>query len=482
MLEFSFFQIWSYQVLSALCTKIIHFGAYGKRIGGSMELSEKENEKLHQKLKIIHWLESLRWADEDKIKKDFETSFYHNKSFFLNEDGSVKNAEAILLTHYLVYICDRQMDYRYVFKAGGYTVSWLVEDFLNNLKSIIEDKKSIRDKIVSLFKIHTNIEKREKKKKKENETQEKYSYFLRADLDENADENENIKTFFKNYNENKRVDYKDEVRFSSRFMVIDILCMYKTLLKLCEKYDGSFEEFLNKAVSGDKSLYSLAKEFYKLTYSYATNKIKIKNDDIDNLFDEFNKLDSKDEFDQYKSKRIWCLARDFIYHPVFKECFKTLVGDKIFENCKNNIKSLELPGDVWNNNLTFAKCFWLGNKGADIKKDDKEKVKYISNSSKYVRERYNKMYPSENDSNSPDHWIPKDFDITFNFVPQMCSQDKCSNCPLNNEEKDSNDILGEFCHEQKDKLCSFVLYAIGIEHKCPGKEKCEMINIIHRSK
>ena len=66
-------------------------------------------EKIEKKLKIIAWLENLRWECAKKNQYDLIKYYCNDGLFnFVGDDTSSEAAEAILLTHYLVYICDRQ--------------------------------------------------------------------------------------------------------------------------------------------------------------------------------------------------------------------------------------------------------------------------------------------------------------------------------------------------------------------------------------
>jgi len=96
---------------------------------------------IKNKLKIIAWLENLRWENQKIDENDIVYGYYCNDGLFEPKNLDVEEikkdtAEAILLTHYLVYICDRQMPYEDIFKAGGYTISALVKNFIGQRKGI----------------------------------------------------------------------------------------------------------------------------------------------------------------------------------------------------------------------------------------------------------------------------------------------------------------------------------------------------------
>ena len=73
---------------------------------------------------IIKTLDDWRWLQERDIYKyeistySFDTDFNNCK----NEEEKRELAINILLAHHLVYICDRQMDFRFIFYFGGYVI------------------------------------------------------------------------------------------------------------------------------------------------------------------------------------------------------------------------------------------------------------------------------------------------------------------------------------------------------------------------
>ena len=292
-------------------------------------------------------------------------------------------------------------------------------------------------------------------------------------------------------------------------MLQDIACMYKTLLYLNnifeyknenenekikriitnKTYNGLFSAFLeehsnciceyneNKSKNNNVSIIKeqsngLAEALFELTYQCIP---KITSGDIkDNIFDSISeKLQKKEEKDKkdnnytleknrYSLKRMWCIIRDFITHPVFSECFKIIIDKTNFDklNNKTEYAKIELPGDVWNNNSKFALCFWGDNNA--------------TKSSGFVRQMY--------DNSNQDEWggcLPIHFDITFNFVPRMCEEDKCDICPLAQyshyteiKDKYASKWYENIC-KTKDKYCTLALCATGIKHKCD--ETCKIL-------
>ena len=409
--------------------------------------------KLKQKIKFISCLDNIRWNDANKEKYNFEISFYAyptNLSKEMNDNAKKLLAEKILLTHWLLYICDRQMDYRHIFKAGGYIISKIVNDFykLNTHKSFDDFFNSFcdfyKEKVNNSFKPKVRLKVDAINNPLNKKQQNIIDYFNEVNLTEN--------NFF---------------YFSSRFTSVDICCIYKTL----QKINANKELFINcLKLQCDKEeiIRDIAYKLYNLTYRNigqpSVNDIH-KNGKL--TINEYLKLREKsntihNDFDVHKAKRIWCVIRDMFYHPIFSECYRIILGmnESEFNLYKQQqIKNIELPGDVWNNNQKFAKCFW----GEEMKP---------KNSSKFLRIQFNRHKDYEA------YGLPIHFDITFNYVPRMCSSDKCSICPMNSN-PDQKDEFKNICHGIKDKICPFILYSTDLTHKCSGIDECEILECIN---
>ncbi len=395
--------------------------------------------EIQDKIKLIKFIDDVRYQKDNIDVFKFETSYYcfdvsehFGQDYIAKKSLTKEIAEKILLTHYLLYICDRQMNFQYIFKSGGYVISQLVETFL----ATKDVQKTSKDHIYAA------------------DTEDKECYF-KANLEKNNNKSENLIEYLKNID--KRNGSDEEIKFKSRFCPVDILCIFKTLSTLQEKYHCSFAEFI-KENDNYKNLSEVAKQMYDLTYKVKqVSKEYIKPDNLESLITEFQ---SNKTFNKYSAKRIWCVLRDFLYHPYCSECYRIILNMSVqdFDKYKKEqIKKLELPGDVWNNNITFAKCFW----GKDKFKDKK---KY--NSSKFTREE---LHTYKNKC----EWNPINFDITFLYVPKMCNERNCSLCPFYKDFK-----LEDICHKTTGKYCSFLLYSTGIKYKCPkDKTKCEIHNL-----
>lgn len=395
---------------------------------------------------IIKTLDDWRWLQERDIYKyeistySFDTDFNNCK----NEEEKRELAINILLAHHLVYICDRQMDFRFIFYFGGYVISKIMEDYLlERPNNTIEFREFINN--------HTYIYPNEV-------GATDYTHYLKAGRPNNENFMNDFLSKYDFLNENDGY-----VVFASRMTINDYFCIFRTL--------KNYKKFID-AIENSKTVTELAENLFDCTYkgvkSQDSEKKYISGKDESNFINIYDKYDvnidenAKFENKKFDSKRLWCVIRDYLYNPTFRECLEIIVGKKRLNELMKTLSDIELPGDVWNNNPKFAKCVWG---------ESKQKFK----SSREVRKRYNK-----------EEWgncLPIHFDITFWFVPRMCSMDNCHFCPLAQFSKDPS-IKDKFkknwyeniCHGTEGKYCTIALYATGIKHLCKGKGNCGLIS------
>lgn len=403
------------------------------------------------KFDIIKTFDDWRWEqDSDVYNYEISTYCFDTKLENKSDEERKNIAKKILLTHHLLYICDRQMDYRFIFYYGGYVVSKIVEDFL-------EEKENKQFNIENFIKKHTYS------KPGKNNT---FSHYLKV---KKPDDNKLMLDFVKQYDDILH-EKSDFVVFASRMTIIDYYCIFRTL--------QNYQDFIDSISSSDTIL-ELAESLFKYTYKGIKNKysgdsnskIKISGKEIENFLEIYRlyekNLDNNIEFKNkiHELKRLWCVIRDFIYHPIFKKCLEITVGENKRVKWLNDIDKIELPGDVWNNNVQFAKCMF----GLE-KKNFKSSVE--------IRKIY---------ENNKEEWgacCPIHFDITFAFVPRMCSVKNCETCPLAKyskikeikENSKDKDWRISICHGVEGKYCTLALFATGFKYLCKGKENCNMVN------
>lgn len=202
----------------------------------------------------------------------------------------------------------------------------------------------------------------------------------------------------------------------------------------------------------------------------------------------YNKGEKSKKPLRFSSKRIWCCIRDYLkkgssFREIFKDSLDLLVGEFKIDDASKKIlfpdsnednkieQLLELPGDTWNNDSTFGKCF-LGKEFEEGKLNRTLRVMYDEGTIG--------AYPEQ-------------FDITFSFVPRMCSQNKCTFCPMYlendreaNKEKQNEvkqEVIKNFnklCCNYAGNYCPAVLMYTGYIYECAGKkEECDLWKMIN---
>lgn len=153
---------------------------------------------------------------------------------------------------------------------------------------------------------------------------------------------------------------------------------------------------------------------------------------------------------------MWCCIRDYKKGPhskIFEHAVKEAsTADaealiKIWNNLPMN--KIELPGDVWNNNPIFREKLFTN----VLKTDDIPKTWGMP---EIIRDIYEQLA----EDNEINDFYPEQFDITFDFVPRMCSKKLCSVCIFggNGAEK--------ICISTSDKYCPVALISCGYMIMC----------------
>lgn len=394
-------------------------------------------DKLDRIFNVFSFFDDFRWQNKEN---------YNLINFFRTDlDDDTK-----ILTHWLCYITDRQMDFEIIWDVGGYVFSEIVQE-IKQIKKVSLIKPVIENSFV----------------RKDNEG--KY-YFLGK-----TDANERILNNYSGFiNQNK-------VQFKSRFLPSDYLCILSTFVIL-ENFNYSLSEYISYVYLKNKNKNDIIRRLlfslYLLTYfdigkpksddisnyEYNLSKaiqrkelvLKLLNDEI--TFDEHLKIFKKKIM--FKQKRAWCSLRDFIksyeFHPYFKNAMMQYIKDEDIQALKTEecLGQFVLPGDVWNNNSVFGKCI-LG------------KTPY-ENSKKSLNIILDNYYVK----NKPKIGYPEQFDVTFDFVPRMCKKNNCDICPIKNI--NSNNNIEKICVNNKDKYCTVALCSCNYKSNCIGREKCKL--------
>ena len=369
---------------------------------------------LAEKLRILHFINEARWSNDNKEGRR-PINLHPNFSTLSNQE------EALLLTHALCYISNRQMNPNKVFQDGGYVYSYIVWDYYTN------PPRSVIDILNGVF------------------TTLPDGYRLKVSSTE----------------------------FSSRFMPTDIVCIYKTLTTLDTTYKRSFADFIKTAISGKSvgaRIDDLTEKLYDLIYSNvgtvkwaailgATGKIDASK--VAGI-----KSAKTTGFKRFEgSKRVWCTVRDYLRSQVvelspsltLKEAFRTVSGITLLPS---DLEHLEVPGDLWNNNDTFKACFWgTGTKSA---------LSGTGTLPKQIRDYWTGI-------SAPKPFIPEDYDSTFYLVRRLCEINECKSiCPFSSTPNHAKDM----CHSTGGKLCPVVKVCSGYSYKCKNPNDCELKKLL----
>ena len=380
-------------------------------------------DKIKNAFALANCIDNARWISPNGGQALVKNFFVCPKSITNDEE----RAEYIILTHWLTYICERQMRYERIWTEGSYIFSAMVRDYQN----------------------------------KDN------------DID---------KTFIKRYLDvvDGHLKFKtadSEKTFSSRFMSADCVSIFRTLKTLKEKQKETEHTGLYNYLQQIETIdmHKLLYNMYLLSYYNVgqPDLLNMKNDknintSIESVTDEILKcLDNRNnelDLDKYiaetifHSKRTICAVRDYFKFEKYKSEFKHLLGKDTFVELGKELNKLELPGDVWNNNSKFGKCMEAIGFDYGIAKTQKYLNRSLRNAYKEIFEGY-----------------PEQFDFTFDFAPRMCEKGKCSICLfkyISKPDKFDYNVFDSYCVQKDNKICPVMLQYCGYIVNCKtAKEK-----------
>lgn len=416
---------------------------------------------------------SIMMKDLFEIVSEFDRARFSQKitETLVNYPDEIKDImteDEKLLTHYLCYITDRGAKYQRIWDVGGYIFSQIAHEFCSKKTNSIDllDINSAN----SYFRLD--------KYSTKDKGNEKYCFVSKYEGNNRA------KKYFYNQNgmPNKRII------FQSRFYPQDYMSILITLKILEEKYNRSFKEMIVKILNNSdiktedllsKIVYSLSIITYKdLGATKGEKKISVvelkKKDFINKRITEKRNqiesdLKSQTGFDNFlktkifEQKRTWCSVRDYLKYEEYKKIEFT-GKETLYDLIGKNLKGLQLPGDVWNNNEVFRNCCF-----GEIKS----------------KQSLNKFLKSIIEQNKElEEYYPEQFDITFDFVQRMCSQNKCSECVLGvvNKNKDTDvNKVEKICVENDKKYCSIIFSHAGYLVNC-APDKCKIREMLNKHK
>lgn len=438
------------------------------------------NHFMEQKFIFIHFMDEARWKtvgnNSENSDYNYDIPNYANKKM---------PSEQKILTHFLGYITNRQTPFKLIFEQLDFIFSQLVADF--------SEGKENAEKLLLLDAENSYFVKNPEKGK-----EEKYYFRARRNLTDEAQ-----------YSKSKNLSKDKLITGASRFYPTDYAAIYCTLEILSdEKFGRNIVMYIKKAMEKAEKdedklkcvLYALWLLGYAGVGTWSTSKTKETEVDdnnilnptcirklvnekkklIENFFSENGSIasDAYKEFyrnkkgaGRYNIKRATCFLRDLLKFSHFNNIFKELIGETDFNLLHAYLKDLELPGDVWNNNSTFRKCF--------LEQTNKEENQGPFN--KIIRDLYDEAV----NSNKKPEWYPEQFDVTFDFVPRMCDihEDNafkmpkespksrlCHFCPI--YAKNDGKIPEFFCDHIENRDCRWLIFACGYRAKCGDLKFC----------
>jgi hypothetical protein len=324
--------------------------------------------------------------------------------FIALRDSSSPPSQKIL-THWLTYIMDRQMPVFKVWYDGALIISEIVEDYLK------ENRKGVEE-IVAEYK--------------------KGKYLISK---------------------------KSQAKFVPRYYNQDYACLLKTL-KILESYEKNLVLYIlniiNTYENREDLLLRIANALWLLTYALTkTEKDVLAIMNNESLFER--ELIRFKQMTTEGKKRLWCCLRDYTLGS-FSDIFVRAI-EEIYENKSDankmtslwrnlRVEQIELPGDVWNNNLKIKN--YLLAKAVSFN----EKTKRW-NMPKVIRYLFENLKAEALSLG----FYPVRFDVTFLFVPNMCEKGMCELCLF------SNNDMQCLCPALEGKYCPPLLL-LGAAVKC----------------
>ena len=385
-----------------------------------------DNRKLIETWKIVGWLDSIRWSEEESKRALIPGPIYENL-----EDRQK------ILTHWITYITDQQRPAQDVWMRGGPIFAEIVSTYAT-------ERRNSSLNILGRFTVP-------------------------------GEEQGSIDAF---RSKTQRMG-GEVIKYTPRFGM-HILSIARTLHFL-EEREGDLVRYLSdhwdfidraKRSGSDNRTSRIAYLLYLLTYDNVNkgvlsfhkqlNKIekyiqgyekRLKRvlSDQNELEIGFERWSAKDS--RYH-KRLWAALRDYLkpnsnMQNHFAKALNDL-GNKAFEGFVKDehieiLNSLELPGDIWNLRF-FGKVF-----------------REVIESPKDLRVLYDKL---KNVPEFKDKLYPEQFDVSFSFSPYMCDEAMEEFCPFR-----ANSRIREFCiHDitgaASNRLCPVVMMTCGFIHRC----------------
>lgn len=407
---------------------------------------------IKRKFEIINFLDQCRW--------DASCANNYDSINYAHDDMS---DDLRVLTHWMIYITDRQMPFKQIWEVGGFVFS----DMLKHYKDYGEGMGVLSVGLPQSFFV------------KRPDSGYTFRSKLVAPIDNRM------------LRKNGR-PAGEPVSFVSRFYPSDYVAMVYTLHTL-EAFNRDFfdcaaaiiRNITGSAYSCKDLVRGLAYGLFLLSYNEIGQpkkehldspvwmaNAKTRTEAIVKVLSDSKAYHNRvrrffEGNKQYEIKRVWCCLRDYIKSPEFGQTYfrngllsrgvdSALVKALFSEEAKS---CLELPGDVWNNNSTFGQCLLNG-----VILSEEEKSMKINRLLRILYERENIKVG-----------YPEQFDATFDFVPRMCEKNLCSICPFKAASERNN--IANICADNENKYCTVAMICCGYICECKPKQ-CSLREIL----
>ena len=83
-------------------------------------------DRIRKAFKIASYLDNARWQLLNEVKSESLINYHINLD---NISDKEMKAEYVILSHWITYVCVKQMDPKRIYDKGGYVFSWLVRKY-----------------------------------------------------------------------------------------------------------------------------------------------------------------------------------------------------------------------------------------------------------------------------------------------------------------------------------------------------------------
>lgn len=387
-------------------------------------MQQTREEKIKAFFEVISWLDNKRWTQSG----NYNLLYWPYKK--MKNVHPLSKSEKVL-AHWLSYVTDRQMPFEQIWRKGGFIFSDMARHFVTQKMSATDIEKKFTVK-------HDN-------------TLEFQS--ITSDPDTG-----NIMTF------------------RSRYPRRDWNCIKHTLETLEKDYKRSIVVFVCEVLKQNEiredPVKGIAFSLDMLTYRQNDKALrpilKPGTEEYEKGFKKWQKGSTENK------KRLWCALRDYLkegseFHGYFLKAIKEEFpkeSRRLQQRWKklsaNNMNELELPGDVWNNNETFKV-----NLVEQLRGEEGALRKNVSTAA-IARE----LYETHRNLAQEVGFYPEQLDITFDFIPRMCSEpvwkDLCDGVCIFGENGAASLCINKM-KDKRGKKCPVVFATCGYQAQCDPK-------------